>query len=243
MPIHHETYKIRSNETVANQTLSLPALAGMLQEAAWEHSIRLGASVYELLKRGLSWALFRLTFQMNVYPKLHDHITIRTWPSGYDRRYLFRDFRIESANGELLGQIKSVWVVFDIKMRRAAEPPDFIRQIGIQQEIQPVASNASKIPTADHYDNVKIFNAGWHDIDLNQHVNNISYIRWIIETLPVAALSGKMVETLDVVFLAESGLGDSIRAMSQETGDDRFLHKLVPDPSGKELALASTRLK
>ena len=243
MLIHDETYKIRSNEIVANQTLSLPALAGMLQEAAWEHSIRLGASVSELLKMGLSWALFRLTFQMKAYPKLHDHITIRTWPSGYDRHYLFRDFQIESTNGRLLGKIKSVWVVFDLKMRRAAEPPDFIRQIGIQQEIPLVASGATKIPAADHYRNFKIFNAGWHDIDLNQHVNNVSYIKWIIETLPVAALSGKMVETLDVVFRAESELGDSIRAMSQESGEDRFLHKLVLDPSGKELALASTGLK
>jgi medium-chain acyl-[acyl-carrier-protein] hydrolase len=240
--LHQETYKIRANETGPSLKITLLAVAGYLQEAAWMHSMTLKLSVYELLKKGLTWILTRLIIQMDGLPKHNEIISVETWPSGYDRHHIFRDYRLLDSNGSLIGHARSIWSILDLKTRQIVPPPPFITDLTLQQSVPKIHFDESKIPVADAYANAKTFTANWFDIDINHHVNHISYIRWALESAPAEILLVNEAVSIDIVFRAESLYGDDVISYSHRINGQvpALLHKLVHKNSGKELALAKT---
>lgn len=240
MLIHQEPFRIRGNETGPDLKMSFPAVASFIQEAAWMHSIKLGVSVYDLLKRGMTWVLSRVTIELESRLKHSDLLNVITWPSGFNRHYIFRDYHFQDASGALIGKAKTVWVILDLKSRQPVEAPSFITDVPLQQEIPILPVNTERIPATDAYPYAKDFTAGWHDIDINRHVNNLSYMRWVIESIPLEILKTRDISKLDIVFRAESGFGDRIEALTKNEDEPwtSALHKLQLKDSGKELVLA-----
>ena len=81
---------------------------------------------------------------------------------------------------------------------------------------------------------------GWFDIDSNQHVNNVVYIRWLLEQLPNAVLSGRELVSLDVVYKNESHWRDSIQVAHCLAEPDTYLHRVTDGATGKDVVLAKT---
>jgi acyl-ACP thioesterase len=48
------------------------------------------------------------------------------------------------------------------------------------------------------------------DIDVNNHVNNLNYVRWILSYSPQWVWEGRRIQTLDTYFIASAKLGDSL---------------------------------
>ncbi|MGK7395445.1 MAG: acyl-[acyl-carrier-protein] thioesterase [Candidatus Cyclobacteriaceae bacterium M3_2C_046] len=235
-----ENFNIRANETGPNQMVTMPALANFFQEAAWNHSMALGASFYDLMQHGLTWVLSRLAIEIIKQPKFKDEIRIKTWPSGYDRYYVFRDFLVLDSDHQVIGQAKSHWVVFDFKNRKVADIPSFIKDIKISADLPEIPAKTEKIPSLEHYQHQQEFQSGWHDIDFNMHVNNLSYIRWVMESVPIEVLKAARIREIDLVFRSEAVLGQHITGFSQpDQQKGVFWHKLK-GAHPKELVLAKT---
>lgn len=245
MLIHEEQYRIRGNETGPDLKMSLPAVASFIQEAAWMHSMELRVSVYDLLKRGMTWVLSRLIIELDRRLKHNETLKVITWPSGFNRHYIFRDYHFQDEAGVLIGKAKTVWVILDLQTRQAVQTPSFISDIPLQDVIPLIPFEAERIPVATSYAFEKSFTVGWHDIDINRHVNNLSYVRWIIDSMPLDALKTREIRSLDIVFRAESSYGDHIAALVQNQDDSwtSALHKLQLKDSEKELVLARTLWK
>lgn len=240
MNFYQETFKVRANETDANQNLTIPALANYLQEAAWSHSIELKVSFHDLIPQGLTWVMFRLALHLTRLPKHGENVTIETWPSGVTSKHVFRDYRILDNKNELIGTAKSSWVVFDFHQRKVVAVPDFIKEIKIDADRQPVQYQEEKVSIGSNFNLQKEIHVGWYDIDVNRHVNNLSYIRWLIDTLPVHFLQKHQLKEFDIVFRAESSLGDYLLLKAQQepagaTEIDHVISKL-----DQELIIAKT---
>lgn len=82
----------------------------------------------------------------------------------------------------------------------------------------------------------------YSDMDINQHVNNISYIEWVTETMPADILLKKNLWSLEIHFLSEALYGDAIvsRWMKLEKNKGSFLHSIFNETNGKELVRAKT---
>ncbi len=240
--IYQEILKVRGNEVGPNLKITLPAIAGYFQEAAWIHSMQFKLSVYDLMKEGKTWVLTRLIIEIDEYPRHNENLTVVTWPSGYDRHNIFRDYHLLDKNGTVIGKCKSVWVILDLKLKQVIPAPPFITDLQLQHQIPFVPFVTDKIPTKDNYLIQRKFVAGWHDIDINRHVNHISYIRWVIESTPMDVLTKKEIASIDIAFRAESEYGDEIAAGSAVSEQSNiYLHKLTNAGNQKEVALARTR--
>ena len=55
--------------------------------------------------------------------------------------------------------------------------------------------------------------AGFRDLDINSHVNNVRYAEWILETLPHEVLFNWHLTSLELEFKSELRLGDEARSM------------------------------
>ncbi|WP_187262195.1 acyl-[acyl-carrier-protein] thioesterase [Pontibacter beigongshangensis] len=235
-------FVVRSSEIDARGLATLPSLVTYLQEAAWDNTATLGISLYDLLEKGLTWVLQRMRVQMFRYPKHREKITVETWASGQEKVFLHRDFRIYSEERELLGQATSVWLVMDIAKRQMVAVPDFITAVALAPGREPLPFAKGKLSALAEPVYKQQTTVRWHHIDLNRHVNNTWYLRWALAVLPQELLEQGHLRETDIIFKAESTLGNTIAALAAPANEQHhFLHSLTGLESGKELVQASTK--
>lgn len=236
-------YKIRTNEIDAQGKLSVPSLCNLMQEAAGEHSESFGISMYDLLaERNLTWVLSRLKLKVNSYPVRKDIFRIQTWPSAIKRHFVYRDFQFMDWNNRTIGHAVTVWPIIDAETRRPVSPKPFAEQLNIHSSGKPPALNFNKLPKLQKYGYEYEIKIRYYDIDMNQHVNYVSCIEWIIESIPHNVLNSHQIDELEINYLAEIIFGDSIILKSQPATDNKseFYHSIVKAGKDRELVRAKT---
>ena len=234
------SFIVRSSEIDYQGNATMLALVSYMQEAAWENTRSMGISMFDLLEHGLTWVLQRMRVEMFRYPTHGETIVVETWASGRERVFLHRDFRIYSSDNELLGQATSVWLVMDVVKRQMVSVPDFITDIKVVPDKEPLPFAKGKLPQLQELQFTQQMPVRWHDIDLNRHVTNTRYLQWILDTLPTEILE-KQLKEVDIIYKAESILGDTvISEAGKGESETILLHKLTSQETGKELVQAKT---
>jgi medium-chain acyl-[acyl-carrier-protein] hydrolase len=247
MPISDLTYQVefevRAYEIDRHKRMSVPALARLMQEAALQNVIHLGLSVWDLEPQGISWVLMRKQLCVERLPLLGERIRIETCPSGFERLFTYRDYRVFDAAGKLIAHSASTWMLMDTRTRRLAPIPDFI--LSLASRMVPPAQHLprpeGKLPAFGAADFARSFEVNWHDLDFNEHLNNTIYIRWMLDALPREVLQSGRFQQMDLLYRAEAQWQEAVRAETQALGGGAFLHRLLREQDGKELAAAQTQ--
>ncbi len=161
----------------------MSAIANYLQESAWRHANHLGFGFEDARKRNEFWVIVSLMIKMVGYPQWGQTITVETWPKGIDRLFAFRDFKIMSADGTVLGAATSTWMILDQDTRRPKNV-DIVKPVlhlashqDILAENPPFLLNMKEISTTE------LRQVRFSEVDQHGHVNNIRYIDWCIDAL------------------------------------------------------------
>jgi acyl-ACP thioesterase len=80
------------------------------------------------------------------------------------------------------------------------------------------------------------------DIDLNGHVNNLNYVRWILSFMPENVCVGRKISILDTYFIASAMLGDKLlcKTATVPVTEVECVHTIVRATDGAELFRART---
>ncbi|GAA4422622.1 thioesterase [Pontibacter saemangeumensis] len=235
-------FTVRSSEIDYRGQATLPALVSYMHEAAWENTVTLGISMYDLLKQDMTWVLQRMRVEMFRYPRHSEKVSVETWASGRERIFMHRDFRIYNAARELLGQATSVWLVMDMVKRQLVSLPELITSIEVVPTEEPLPFAKGKLPQLQEALYELQIPVRWHDIDLNRHVTNTRYLQWALDSVPLEVLEQQQLREVEIIFRAESLLGDTvIAAVAPAEAPSTYLHKLSSQETGKELVQAITK--
>jgi len=219
-------FTIRNIEVNIHSRLSFTALANMLQECASRHAAALGLSSLNLMEVGQTWVLSRLKINLVGSAALGERLTIRTWPEGGDGLRAFRGFRIFNEKRDQIGTAASVWLIIDIQKRKVVSLPDDILKLRVQEEEMDYNFEKS-IPDIDKATYQYQSKAGWHDLDINRHVNNNHFIKWIVESFPYEFLCTHHMIGLDMVFKSECFFNDEIKSLTSAQSEDVYIHQLL----------------
>jgi acyl-ACP thioesterase len=89
-----------------------------------------------------------------------------------------REFLVEDAYGNTIAESMSAWLLLDVKSKRPQRPnqvlPSELFSENVDQEILP--GKLADFEAAEKYSELKVRP---FDLDMNNHVNNVSYIRWV----------------------------------------------------------------
>lgn len=222
-------FQVRANEIDVNGKVAFHNLVNYFQEAAWLHVIDLNITGEEMLKYDLMWVLNRMKIEVFDYPKLHETVTVKTFPSGFDKYFFYRDLQLYNANNELIAQATSTWLLVNVKTRRLSIVPDFLKEmvqeINIEKERLPIAKGKiPKIKEADFQSKVAV---KWFCLDTNNHVNHIHYFRWILEELPTIVHQTQSVKSMDIIMKSEATLGESLTVQAIDNQDDTYTHQVL----------------
>jgi medium-chain acyl-[acyl-carrier-protein] hydrolase len=238
--VWEETYQIRTYEADCRNRLSILSMFNFMQDAASKHAQALGVSVRRLLSENYTWLLSRLKIKIASYPGINDRIQIATWPSGTQRLFALRDFEFRNGSDQVIAAAVSAWLVIDVQRRRPVRILPFVDRLKPIEGPHILPDTLDKLSGLKHHTYEKKFIARYGDLDVNQHVNNVSFVEWLVEGVPSSLLNTSVPAQLEINFMAEAFYEDCILAIChpRNADDTVFHHSLLRQQDGRELARA-----
>ncbi|XP_043725111.1 palmitoyl-acyl carrier protein thioesterase, chloroplastic-like [Telopea speciosissima] len=230
--VFSQNFSIRSYEIGADQTASIETLMNHLQETALNHVRSAGllgdgfGSTPEMSRRNLIWVVTKMQVLVDCYPTWGDVVQVDTWVSASGKNGMRRDWLIRDCKtGETLTRATSVWVMMNKHTRRLSKMPEEVRG-----EIEPyfidsapiLDDDSRKLPKLDDStaDYVRTgLTPRWNDLDVNQHVNNVKYIGWILESAPISILESNELYSLTLEYRRECGRDNVIQSLTAVCDD------------------------
>jgi medium-chain acyl-[acyl-carrier-protein] hydrolase len=238
-----EEIDIRYYDLDLNGKLSFPALSFYIQEAATKHANELKMASFQLTHLNIIWVLYRLQVRMDHYPGFDEKIVIDTWPATIKNPYAYRAFRMFDKEEKEIGGALSTWILIDIDSRRPVRMPDFIYPLHNTERELPITTDFKRMKELETVTAQKEFEVLFTDIDTNKHTNNVSYIKWALETLPFDLRSESSIKEFDIEFRAETFHGDKIISQCENVPSQEgqmFKHQISDAKDKRILALART---
>lgn len=189
-------------------------LADMMQEVAWRHadSRDFGQHLFDL---GYMWVMSRFEIQVNSLPSWGEKIIVKTAGRGIDKLFALRAFEVCKESGEVLATAMSAWLLLDIQSKRPQRPdkvlPSELFAVVTDSGLTPV-----KVDLLTDADVGTVFQVRHSDLDMNNHVNNVSYIRWVEDFMREKTWN---FQTILVNYLAEVSAGQLIELNYQKAED------------------------
>lgn len=211
-----QNFSIRSYEIGADRTASVETLMNHLQDTALNHVKHEGllgdgfGSTPEMCKKNLIWVVTKMQVMFDRYPTWGDVVQVDTWvaaagKNGMRRDWVLRDYK----TGEILTRASSCWVMMNKQTRKLSKLPDEVRaEIGsFFVDAPPVVDEDSrKLPklTDSSADYIQTgLTPRWGDLDVNQHVNNVKYVDWILESAPQPILESHELASMTLEYRKE----------------------------------------
>jgi len=160
--------------------LRVQSVARFFQEMAVFHSTKIGAGPDVLFEKGVVWFLHRLEIEFFRYPILGEKIQITTWSRGFKGYKGFREYAIDSSQGQV-ARGSSVWLFFDLKRKRISKVPiqisrryEIENEKGFDREIDDWETCGKILPEKQMDISLR-----YSDFDVNGHVNNTIYLGFL----------------------------------------------------------------
>jgi medium-chain acyl-[acyl-carrier-protein] hydrolase len=186
------------------------------------------------------WVLTRFALRVFASPRIGDEVLVQTWAS--DRTAgirAYRDFRMLDRAGNLRAEAASLWLLLDLKTRRPVRLPESVLAIREPQRIGMSAVDDESLPAPRSISCDELFKVRRSDLDENGHASNLRYIEWVVETAPPALRPGHELTRLDIQFVNEVLLGETVHSVSAETERAQYAHSLTA-ADGRILGFAHT---
>ncbi len=237
-PFGEYKFDIKSYNAGKDGNLTLPSLFLFLQECAWDNA-RLNDFGYEFLKsKNAFWVLSRILVQMDKYPVWKDEIKIKTWPKGTDGIFALRDFEIiEKEN--VIGRVTTSWLILDIDTKRPQKLDgfNFFHENFIKEEA--IAERLGKINFTGGLEKLDVRKVYYSDLDINKHVNNASYVKWVVDT-HFAEKNFQQINEFEINFISELALNDEFTLyQGQNTEGKKFY--VIKNEKGQDVCKVSIK--
>jgi len=227
-------FRIGSFDTDYSGKVKMTSICNYLQEIAGMHAEALNWGINDLMKQDLSWVLSRLKIKVFKYPQWKDNLRIETWPTGIEGLFGNREFKIVNEEGTLLMIASSSWLIINIKSKRPVRPHEIIKNDEFENAEKLFEQSISKIKPIKLGKLRESIKVHYSDIDINQHVNNVKYIKWIIDSCPKDVLYNKEIEEMELNFLHEAKFGDQLIVNAQSKSENEMQFSIQNQKSNIE---------
>lgn len=220
---HEISGNIRHHECDARGELKLHCLLDRLQDAAAEHAAILNVGMDELAEMQLIWVLSRLQIHLDRPLTLGEALQVTTYPSGVQRIFAHRCYDLRIA-GKRVGYAGSFW----LPVNTVAGRPVNARKV-LPPEIMDLPDVEKFFPAMDKLPEISAeicasYKIGAGDVDLNRHLNNAVYARWISDVLGEKFNSQAVrVQEIQLNYLSSGISGETILLRGEIQSDGSFV--------------------
>jgi len=232
---YNQEFTIGAFDSDWHGNAKLTSICNYLQEIAGNHVDKIGQGLHDLSQNNYAWVLSRMKIKIIRHAKWKETIRVETFPTGIKGLFGARDFRIFDTDNQIIALASSCWLVVDLKTHRPLRPHDIVKHMPIGNYTEVFEEELGKLATlsqeAELIEEIKIH---YSDIDINRHVNNVKYFKWLIDAFPHEILIEKPISELEINFLQELKLGEQIQIFQEFDGDKHMNCMIKSSTTGKE---------
>ena len=183
--IFTEDYKSVIEDFGKDGKLSLFGVLRIFENIGNRHSDMAGDSVFKYDGSSKAWVLTDWQIEAEEYPSYGDSIKVETWSEELKMPLTAtRDFALYK-NNQLCVKGISKWVLFDLESQRLCKI-----ESGLLEKYKPENktifedSKLPKIQIPENFEAEKKIMIRRSDFDFNNHVHNLTYLDYALESLP-----------------------------------------------------------
>ncbi|KAF7119668.1 hypothetical protein RHSIM_Rhsim13G0047400 [Rhododendron simsii] len=228
---YKEKFIVRCYEVGMNKTATVETIANLLQEVGGNHAQSVGfstdgfATTPTMRKLHLIWVTARMHIEVYQYPAWGDAVEIETWCQSEGRIGTRRDWILKDyATGVVIGRATSKWVMMNQDTRRLQKVPDDVREeyivhftkeprLAFPEENNGSLKKISKLEDPAQYSRLGLVPRRV-DLDMNQHVNNVTYIGWVLESMPQEIMDTHELQTITLDYRQECQHNDVVDSLT-----------------------------
>ncbi len=220
-PVHTRSFTPRYYEMDYHGEVTPTTILSLFEESSFSHLDCTGWDAYRLRQEGFGWILVQGGFSMARYPRYRESFSIETWVSACRLFYGFREFRIKNDEGEELGRADSLWVFYDLDKKKPTkikqdildawrpDPRLELRRGGVPEGLQTPECLSDRT-----------YDVRLSDIDTNGHVNNVNYLEWGLESVPLEVHRDYFLHRVEGAYLHEVTYGAKVHPACREVACD-----------------------
>ncbi|KAJ8749369.1 hypothetical protein K2173_018858 [Erythroxylum novogranatense] len=228
---YKEKFIVRCYEVGINKTATIETIANLLQEVGCNHAQSVGfstdgfATTLTMRKLHLIWVTARMHIEVYKYPAWSDVIEIETWCQSEGRIGTRRDWILKDyATGQVIGRATSKWVMMNQDTRRLQKVSDDVRdelsnyfprepRLAFPEENNSSLMKISKLEDPAQFSSLGLVPRK-ADLDMNQHVNNVTYIGWVLESMPQEVIDTHELQTITLDYRRECQHNDAVDSLT-----------------------------
>nr|WNE90693.1 Fatty acyl-ACP Thioesterases A [Carthamus tinctorius] len=197
------------------------------------------ATTTTMRKLHLIWVTSRMHIEIYRYPAWSDVVEIETWCQSEGRIGTRRDWIMKDhASGEVIGRATSKWVMMNEDTRRLQKVNDDVRdeylvfcpktpRLAFPEKNTSSLKKIAKLEDPAEYSTLGLVPRR-ADLDMNKHVNNVTYIGWVLESIPQEVIDTHELQTITLDYRRECQHDDIVDSLtsSESLLDDAAISKL-----------------
>lgn len=200
------TTRISYSESDEGLLLTVPALLNFFQDAAIFEAEDGSITMDYLQQRHLAWLLGSWQIVVERMPRLGQEVIVTTRPYAFKGFIGYRNFTLETMDGEMLARAASIWTLVDIEKLKPSRPtPEILAGYAISPKLE-MDYEPRRIELASEGVKQEPFIIRRNQIDSNHHVNNAEYVNMAMEY----ADEGRRVRQVRVEYKKPAYLHDSV---------------------------------
>jgi medium-chain acyl-[acyl-carrier-protein] hydrolase len=221
---------------------SIHGLAFFLQEVAHNHASARSLGFEDLIRDNKAWVLTRQAIKLYSIPVIGEDITVESWVENTTQSYSVRDFHILDSSGKVAVIARTSWMMIDVIQRRPVKiPGDVLQKIPLTPGKLEEDLALDKLPVVTAESGLESFPVRYSDLDMNNHVNNITYVRWIMDGFDAGFRSKNRLGSLEINYLNEALYGNRLlTGHLKDKNNNEYFTIIRNEANNREIAVART---
>ena len=237
-------YEVTYRDTDARGECFLTSYMNFMADCGLSQDERYGFVIADMVKENHTWMLVDYEITIYKYAKYKEKLRAITYIEGMNKFYAVRHFKIYNEKDDLILEGKTLVMLVDSKKRRPLSIPDeHYNAYGVDEKTPTIGRNKLKLSKCKKVDYKKEFNVRYSDIDLNLHVGNVTYLGWILETIPFEIMTDYKIYSVKIKYQKELTYGDKVSVKTEIEYNDNNIsayHEIINE-SEDVVALLETR--
>ncbi len=224
--IGHSIMSVRSTDTDRFFKGRIPFFFSALQEVAATHSTLCHCGIPELVAReNKTWVVVRAKITIERLPDWMEDVHVDTWAEMPFKLFAPRIVEGRAADGSLIFSAVSHWVVIDIGRKRPIKPDEALKYFVLpDKSLRFTDPDIGKLRIAEDFTGFRIPDfkpvTNYYDTDTNGHINNVSYINWLVDAFPFSFQDSHRLHSIDCHWAKQTFDGDDITVETYSESDD-----------------------
>ena len=232
---YKKTITILPSQLDSDGKLGMANTFDLFMDTATQAAGAMGVGWDFLKRKGMFWITVKARVRFLKAPAVLDTVQVSTWPEAPGEKRCNRYYAIEK-DGERLVVGKTEWAIVSMLTHKPQPMAKVLPQDIVYPEEcaspEPFPMIDKDFPDPPYHEHT----VAALDIDMARHMNNVAYVRTIINSFPAKAWKKLNIAQMDVIFIASAVEGDVLRLQKREAKDHIDIRGTIADGRTSVLA-------